>query len=250
MKKPYIKKIGNFSGYKVWYVSGYWIRKNLDRSFPNYGDNNTCKFVPKDEFWIDFENSSKEAHYIIINFLAFIKELKKGKTEREAIKIATKLEKRERNKSKFIKRLKKIKLKQDVLKRIQIRPILKKYTKGLKIWLVRGKLVRDLFNVDFNQGGHDLVYPFIPINEVWIDDALYYKEIPFVLIHELYERALMKKGRRYDDVGLAITKRKKGDNKRYAHPAAEDLEYWCRNHPKSIMRILKREIKRNIAFIK
>ena len=85
MKKPYIKKIGNFSKYKVWYVNGYWIRKNLDRSFPNYGSHETYSFIAKDEFWIDKENGKRESKYIIINFLAFKKELEKGGSYDDAI---------------------------------------------------------------------------------------------------------------------------------------------------------------------
>ena len=250
MKKPYMKKIGLFSGYKVFYVNGYFIRRNIDKRFPNYGLHRTFKFVPKNEFWIDYENSSKEARFIIINFLAFQKELEKGKSEAEANRIATRIEKREREKSKILMKLKKFKLKTEIIKRVHIKRLFKKYTKNMHIWRVKGKLVRDLFNVDFNQGGHGYVYPFIPKNEVWIDDASYYKELPFILIHELHERRLMARGWKYDSVGLSKTLRKKGDNRIYAHPAAEDLEYWCRKHPKSIKRVLFKELSKNESLTK
>lgn len=245
MKKPYIKKIGEFSGFKVWYVNGYWIRKHTSRSFPNYGSNEIFVFIPKNELWIDKENSSKEAKYIIINFLAYQKELAKGKNKEEAIRTATNIEKRERHKLKFSKKLKKIKIKEKLIKKIHKRRLLKNYTKNIKVWVVRGRIIRSLFDVDFNQGGHDLIYPFIPKGEIWIDDYLYKKEIPFSLVHELHERRLMAEGREYDNVGITRTLRLKGDNKIYAHPAAEDLEYWCRHHPKSIKKIILREIKKN-----
>jgi hypothetical protein len=251
MKKPYMKKLGIFSGFKVWYVSGYWIRRNLDRRFPNYGNNRTFAFIPKDEFWIDYENRNKrEAKYIIINFLAYEKELEKGKTEAEAIKIATEVENRERHKTSWVRKLKElrkreIKLKEKLLNKIHRKRILKDETNFLKIWIVDGDIVRSVFDVDFNQGGHGFVYPFIPKEEVWIDDYLYKKEIPFILIHELHERKLMARGWRYDNIGIAKTKRRKGDNKIYAHPSAEDLEFWTRHHPKSIKRVLFKEIKDN-----
>ena len=248
-KKPYIKKISDIEGFSIWYVNGYWIRKYLDKSFPNYGSRRTFTFIPKDEFWIDIENGAKESHYIIINFLAFQKALENDKSYEEAIEISTKVEKSERGKSKLLKRLKKIRIKGNLIKKIHKKQLFVKYTENLEIWLVRGNLVRSLFHVDFNQGGHEFVYPFVPKNEVWIDDSLYYKERVYVLIHELYERQLMIHGRKYDKVGLAINQRMKGDTK-YAHPAAEDLEFWCRNHPKSIKRILLREIRENERLIK
>lgn len=250
MKKPYIKNIGNYSGFHVWYVNGYWIRRTIEKSFPNYGSHRTFSFIPKNEFWIDYENSSKEAKYIITNFLAFMKALEQGRNYNEAIRISTEAEEGERRKLKWVKNLRKIKLKEKVLKKIHKKLLFRKNTKNLRIWVIRGEAVRALFDVDFNQGGHNKVYPFIPPEEIWIDDSLYYKDIPFVLIHELHERRLMLKGWKYDTVGLTITKRKRGDFKKYAHPAAEDMEFWVRKHPKSIKRILFKEIRENDVPVK
>ena len=178
-------------------------------------------------------------------FLAMETALKNGKSYEKAIEIANKTEKRERHKSKWIKKLKKIKVKEKLLKRIHKKLLFKKYTKKLKIWIVRGNLVRTLFDVDFNQGGHEKVYPFIPKNEIWIDDYLYKKEIPYVLIHELHERKLMFKGWKYDPVGQSIFIRKSQAGKKSAHFSAEDLEFSVRNHPKSIKKVLLKELSEN-----
>ena len=160
-----MKKIGSFSGYNVYYVSGYVIRREIDKTFPNYGSHRSFKFIPKNEFWIDYENRNKrEAKYIIINFLAFEKEIEKGKNVDDAIKIANMIEKRERHKSKWIKKLRKIKIKEKLLKKIHEKRLFGKITDKLKIWLIDGDIVRSLFDVDFNQGGHGYVYPFIPKN--------------------------------------------------------------------------------------
>jgi len=246
MKKPYMKKIGSFSGYNVYYVSGYVIRREIDKTFPNYGSHRSFKFIPKNEFWIDYENRNKrEAKYIIINFLAFEKEIEKGKNVDDAIKIANMIEKRERHKSKWIKKLRKIKIKEKLLKKIHEKRLFGKITDKLKIWLIDGDIVRSLFDVDFNQGGHGYVYQFIPKNEVWVDDYLYKKDITFTIVHELHERRLMIKGWKYDNVGIAKIARRKGDNKKYSHPAAEDLEFWLRHHARSIKRVLFKEIRLN-----
>ncbi len=67
----------------------------------------------------------------------------------------------------------------------------------VSIWLVDGDLVRKSFYKDFIEGGHGYVYPWIPKNEVWIDDRLPVTKWKSVIAHELYERQLMKKGMGY-----------------------------------------------------
>jgi len=247
-RKIYKKKIGDFHGYSVWYVNGYWIRNNLDRDFNNFGGNYLFAFIPKDEFWVDYENGDvKEAKYFFDSFLTIQKEMKNGKSHKEAVEIADKREKIERHKAKFLKAIRKIKVKEKILKRVHKKEILAKYTENLKIYVVGGDLVRSLFNVDFTQGGHDKIYNFIPTDEVWIDDDLYKKEVPYVLVHELHERYLMSNGWPYDSAGGQKIFAKKEDERggKSAHFAAEDLEFWCREHRKSVKKILLREIARN-----
>lgn len=249
MKKPYIKKIAEVAGFKVFSVNGYWIRNNLDPAFTNFGSRRHFEFIPKEEFWIDRENGKIEAHYFIENFLAIQRELKKGKSYPEAIEVADKMERRERNRSQFLKNIRKIKIKEKILKKVYKKTLFEKYTKNLKIRLVRGDLVRSLFYLDFTEGGHDKIFRFIPRNEIWIDDKVYKKERPLVIIHELHELALMLKGWPYTPTKQGVFERKKSSRGKWAHFAAEDLELWCRNHPKSIKRILLREIRENERLI-
>ena len=42
----------------------------------------------------------------------------------------------------------------------------------MKVWVVRGWLVRSIFDCNFTAGGHNRIYEYVPKNEVWIDDAL------------------------------------------------------------------------------
>lgn len=246
-KKVYKKKVGDFHGYSVWYVNGYWIRNNLDRDFNNFGGNRIFAFIPKDEFWVDYENGSvSEVKYFFDSFLTIEKEIANGKSHEEAVKIADKRERTERRKSKFFKGIKRVKVREKILKRIHVKEIFGKYTENLKIYVVRGDLVRSLFNVDFTQGGHEKAYNFIPDEEVWIDDDLYKKEIPFVLVHELHERYLMSLGWPYDSVGgQKVFAKKEDETGKSAHFAAEDLEFWCREHKKSVKKVLLKEIARN-----
>jgi len=227
-KKPYIKKICDVEGFHVWYVNGYWIRKHLEKEFTNFSQHYQFKFIPKNEFWIDQEQGKKETKYFIGTLLLMNRLLSQGLTRKQANKLASSVETAERDKSKSIIKLKSSKNKEVVLKKVR-KEFLKRYSGNVKVWLVRGDLVRSLFYTDFTQGGHDKVYKFVPKGEVWIDDDLFKKERIFVVIHELYERYWMAKGMSYDK----------------AHGRASKIEYQCRNNPKLINDILRREIRRN-----
>ena len=85
----------------------------------------------------------------------------------------------------------------------------------MSVWIVNGRFVRSVFDIDFTEGGHDHVYEFVPANEVWIDDAIVEKERGFVLLHELHERNRMEAGLPYSQ----------------AHAESSHIEFQCRHHP-------------------
>lgn len=90
-------------------------------------------------------------------------------------------------------------------------------TDAVKIFLVDGKKVRDSEFIDFTQGGHHLVYNWIPKGEIWIDSEMTKEERPFVIFHELFEHSLMKSGMSYGD----------------AHEEASRKEKWLRTDKSS-----------------
>jgi len=102
--------------------------------------------------------------------------------------------------------------------------LVKKYSvHGKKIYFVDGKSVRDLLDVDFFMGSHDLYSKYIPKGEVWIEKDLNPKEQKLIMLHELTERELMEKGKKYDE----------------AHELATALEYFFRKNPKFLNRKLR-----------
>ena len=220
MKKPYIKKIGRVSGFNIWTVDGKYIRDNLDEEFTNFGQPLDFKIIPKNEFWIDKEHSGNESRFFIMHMLAENKLMKEGKSFDEARVYANKIEKKERTNSKVFKNArKKIEHKKEILKKIH-KKLLKKYSnKKIKVWIVDGEMVRDLFLSEFTEGGNDKIYSFVPKGEIWLDDDLSTKERKFILLHELHERNLMEKGWTYDA------------GKRAAHWSASKIEHFCRRYP-------------------
>jgi len=230
MKKPYLKKFSNVSGFNVFIVDGEYIRKNMDEEFTNYGQHYLFSFIPKNEFWIDRERKPGEEKYYIDSMLTINKLLAKGFNHKDAIKRGDFVERRERANSKLMKRETKLKKYPEKLINSVHKDLLQKYsTKKIKVWVVNGEAVRDLFFIDFTEGGHGYVYSFIPKNEVWIDDDIEPDEIKFVLLHEMHERNLMSKRMKYDS----------------SHASSSKIEYACRRHKKDINKELKKEIKKN-----
>ena len=222
-KKPYIKKIMKVSDFDVWLVDGNYIREKICEDFVNIGQHLLFKFIPKNEFWIAKEANSREENFYTHHLLIENRLMKKGMSYDRAWLIAASAEKRERMKSKLSKKLQKIKSNKNVVSNNIHKKVLEKIGE-LRIWLVNGEAVRDKFRIDFAGGGHDKVYQFIPKNEIWIDDDLSVGERKFIIIHELKERKLMSKGRKYHD----------------AHYVATELEDIARKKPNNANIILEK----------
>jgi len=79
---------------------------------------------------------------------------------------------------------------------------------GKKVWIVDGLLIRRKIYPEFLYGGNAERYPFVPKNEIWIDNAISAEEFKYTLAHELNERNLMaSKGMSYanaHDSSLAL----------------------------------------------
>jgi hypothetical protein len=216
MEKPYIQKLDEFGPFTVYEVDGFYIRNNLDREFTNFGQHYRFRFIPKFEFWIDKEFKTDEEKFYITHLLKEWNLMDSGVDYDTAITLGDKAELKERSKTKqMIKAEDELKETHKPPKEIYVQK-LEEYSKYLNVWRVNGELVRDLYFIDYTEGGHHYVYHWIPKNEVWIDGDLNPKEIPFVLLHELHERHLMAQGWSYGK----------------AHNSSSIVEYHCRTNPK------------------
>lgn len=62
---------------------------------------------------------------------------------------------------------------------------------NISICLVDGDKVKQLYDMNFVEGGHDLIYNFIPSKEIWIDFNLDKHDYKYIILHEFVERELM-----------------------------------------------------------
>ena len=225
-KKPYLRKIRTVSEIEVWLVDGEYVRKNICEDFVNFDHHYHLPLIPKNEFWIASGASPEEIRYYIDHMLAEYRLIKAGVGRDEASRKADIIERRERGKSEIMKKLRHTREhRKELIDRVH-RKLLRSYGRKLKIWVVNGELVRDIFYLNFAGGGHDKVYHFIPEGEVWLDDDISAKERRFILLHELRERALMAKGKDYP----------------HSHWKATEVEDFFRHHPKGIDKRIKEEI--------
>jgi len=66
---------------------------------------------------------------------------------------------------------------------------------GTAIYLVDGNEVRNKKCVEFTEGGHWLVHPFIPENEIWLEKLSSRDDMEHNLGHEILESSLMQYGK-------------------------------------------------------
>jgi hypothetical protein len=227
MKKPYIKNVDQIGPLTVWIVDGLYIRKNIDEEFTNFGQHYRFRFIPLHEFWIDQEHGLGELPFFIDHLLVEHRLMTGGMTYDQALEKADAVEKRERRKTELVREISRLP-RAGIVENIHKR-LLKKYSGAVKVWVVKGELVRSIYFIDFTEGGHDQVYHFVPKNEVWLDDDLGPGERRFVLLHELHERHLMTLGWPYVK----------------AHRSASRIEYHCRAHPEELEADLGLEAEKN-----
>jgi frataxin-like iron-binding protein CyaY len=229
--KPYVGFCERVQGFDVWTVDGQYVRENLDEEFTNFGQHLNFKFIPARELWLDAENTPGEAHFFVAHLLEENGLMARGVPYDDALAKADDMERSERLASgpgREGAALLSSGRTAELIARIH-KTLLAEYSDGVKVWIVDGELVRDVFFIDFTEGGHDKVYKFVPANEVWIDDDVRPGERRFILLHEMHERALMSRGWAY----------------RRAHRDSSRIEYHYRRHPAGLDAALRAEIAKN-----
>ena len=187
LKLPYLEKIDERGNLQVWIVEGSYIRSHIDEEFTNFGQHYSFPYIPKNEFWIEQETKNDERQFFIDHLLVEHRLMAKGVPYNKALEEGDRVEQKERRRAGDVSRLthhgKELPDGREVHQRLW-----KKLENGVSVWIINGRFVRSVFDIDFTEGGHDYVYEFVPENEVWIDDAIEEKERGYVLLHELHER--------------------------------------------------------------
>jgi len=93
----------------------------------------------------------------------------------------------------------------------------------LEVWMVDGSYIRSHIDEEFTNFGQHYRYPYIPLNELWIDREAEHDERRFFIDHLLVEHRLMAEGMPYEKA-LALAdhaerkeRRRVGDVGRLTH---------------------------------
>ena len=222
--------------YKIYTVNAEAIRKSslYDVEYNDFATHlQFPKLVPNNEIWISNDIDKKEIPFFIHNGLHQYEG--KKKKVKDWYDYALKLERSERKKIdglKFHPKLHNKKPPQKVYYKSYLD--IKSPDNNIKVWLVNGEVIRDLFKSDFVLGGNGYVYSWCPRSEIWIEKNLVKdgeQEIAAVILHEYVESTLMKlKKFSYDK----------------AHNIASKVEFNCRKNDCSIDEI--KNLNRNKAL--
>jgi hypothetical protein len=212
----YLKLIGHRGRIKIWTVNGAQVRQQLDEEFTNFGQHYRFSCIPENEFWIDTEAVPDERRFFIDHLLVEWNLMRQGMSYEKALDLADLRERAERGKTQDFH---KVSNQAGIVQPEKCHSEkLGKVGETVTVWICNGRLVRSVFYTDFTSGGHEFVYSWVPKNEVWIDNDLVPAERPFTILHELFERRLMKKGWSYPA----------------AHRHASKIEWQCRNGQKDL----------------
>ncbi|MCK9352176.1 MAG: hypothetical protein WCT49_03050 [Candidatus Paceibacterota bacterium] len=226
----YIKKIEDHNDHEVWLVDGVLIRNELNDSFTEYGYHVRFPFIPQNEIWIEKDTNDDEWKYFLENVDFEMKGLAEGKKLEDVAEKADKAERRDRRQSPQMRKIiESHHERKEALEKIRKEKFDEYCNENITVWLINGEFVRTLYFSEYAYGGHDLVYDFVPQNEVWIEDVLEPKERKIILLHELHERSLMSGGKDYE----------------HAHHGAIIVEAYYREHPEELHERLKEELAKN-----
>ena len=220
---PRLSKVRTIGPVTAWIVDGPYVRTNLDEEFTNFGHHGSFDCIPKDEFWLDKEAAPDEQEFFLSHLVVEHERMEQGAPFDTALAAGDSIELAARLQAGDLASVAPAGVLPDP-KRMH-EHLWKTLESGVRVWIVNGRLVRSVFDIDFTEGGHDHVYEFVPENEVWIDNDVEEVERPYVLLHELHERNLLAAGEAYDR----------------AHEASSRLESYCRHHPQELHAALVKE---------
>lgn len=213
------KRLLTHVDYTVYSVNGFTVRDvaKPDEEFGCFAMSKEFPtLIPRDEIWISEKLAQKEGVFFIVNALTRLRRQADGLTEDHAYDEALQVERMLREKLNGVEfRYGK------PHKRVPDEIYLSHYAtipdpeEPVEVWLVDGNLVRSYYKTDYTEGGHGYVYPWVPRPEIWIEDGVDHREIPYIVCHEYLERRLMR------DAGLGYD---------HAHDVCSSVEFNLRRN--------------------
>jgi hypothetical protein len=207
------KRLFTHADFTIFTVNGLSVRNASlgDEEFGNFATHDEFPdVIGKNEVWISEKIASEEGIFFIANALTYLARKAVGATEKaydDGIKVERVL-RESINGVEFRDGKPHKQVPETIYKKEYI--TLPDPKGPVVVWLVDGNLVRSYYKTDYTQGGHGYVYPWVPKQQIWVEDGADHREIHFIVCHEYLERRLM---------------RDKGFTYNHAHEIASQLEF-------------------------
>jgi hypothetical protein len=189
------RRVLTHTEYTVYAVNGYAVRNvaRPDEEFGNFATSDEFPdLIPKGEIWISEKLAAREGVYFIANALVRLARQAAGATDRaEEDGLEAERLLRERVTGRAFRDGKPHERVPDDLY-LEEYATLPDPIGPVRVWVIRGDLARDYYKTDYTEGGHGYVYPWVPEPEIWIEDGVDRRELPFIVCHEYLERRLMR----------------------------------------------------------
>ncbi len=189
--------------YTVYSVNAYAVRDMAkpDEEFGNFATRDDFPdAIPEGEIWISAKIAAREGIFFIANALTQMHLMAVGRSEDKAYDEGIEVERILREKLNGVE-FRDGKPHKHVPEAIYLKHYhtLPDPQGPVQVWLVDGNLVRSYYKIDYTEGGHGYVYPWVPKNEIWVEDGVDHRELPYITAHEYLERRLMRDaGMEYD----------------------------------------------------
>jgi len=204
--------------YTVYSVNALTVR-NAAKPDEEFGNFATCDdfpdLIPKGEIWISEKIAAREGVFFIANALTQLARQAAGATDKaydDGIQVEQQL--REKINGVAFRDGKPHKHVPDEIY-LEAYITLPDPQGPVEVWLIDGNLARSYYKTDYTEGGHGYVYPWVPKPQIWVEDGVDHREIPYITAHEYLERRLMR------DAGLGYD---------HAHEVCSTVEFDLRKN--------------------
>jgi hypothetical protein len=156
--------------------------------------------IPKGEIWISEKLAAREGVFFIANALSRLSREAAGLSQERAYEEGLEVDRLLREKRNGIE-FRNGKPHRQVPEKVYLGlyATLPDQKGEVEVWLVDGNVVRSYYKTVYTEGGHGHVYPWVPKTQIWIEDGVDHREMPFIVCHEYLERRLMRdEGMEYD----------------------------------------------------
>jgi hypothetical protein len=240
------KHVLSHADYTVYSVNSLAVRNvaQPDEEFTNFATQEDFPdLIPKGEIWISEKLAPREGIFFIVNALTRCKRKAEGPTSDKADDDGLEVERvlREKLNGVAFRDGKPHKQVPDAIYLEQYL-ILPDPQGPVKVWVVDGNLVRSYYKTDYTEGGHGYVYRWVPKPEIWVEDGVDHRELPFIVSHEYLERRLMRDEELAYETAHAICSKVEFDLRKARGATSLLVNGQRKLHKKDLVRLTEEEV--------